>query len=372
MIDFHAVPSAPATGTRIAKRLSAALAAHRMGHMTTNDSPIRMADLIESRQIRAFVAVARRGSFTHGAKDVFLTQSAVSHAIKSMETDFGCHLFRRVGKHAVLTEAGDRLLQHCEEILRKMHDARADLSQLPGTERVALRIGAPTTVCQHIVPGVLRRLQQQFPQCGLRIETGDNPQLLAQLLAGRVDLALMVEPERRPDLAFEPLFSDQLHFLMRAAHPWAAVDEISAAQIEQATLIVPNKATRTHQLIAGYLRTRRIIMDRYIELGSIESIKELVKNGLGIGVVAQWPIHAELQSGELVTRPLGRIPLRRQWQAVHLRGRPLNEAENAFVGFFKQAAGLLAPEEPVPATAVATGRPGRLETVSSGTVLEIR
>ena len=356
MIDFHSGPGVSPTGTGTAKSLDAAVAARSMGNITTPDSSIRMANLIESRQIRAFVAVARRGSFTQGAKDVFLTQSAVSHAIKSMESDLGCHLFRRVGKHAVLTEAGDRLLQHCEEILRKMSEARTDLSRLPTTENIALRIGAPTTVCQHIVPGVLRRLQQQFTQCGLRIETGDNPQLLAQLLAGRIDLALMVEPERRADLTFEPLFSDHLHFLMRASHPWAAQGEISTAQIEQATLIVPNKSTRTHQLIAGYLRTRRIIMDRYIELGSIESIKELVKNGLGIGVVAQWPIRAELESGELVTRPLGTLPLRRQWQAVHLRGRPLNEAENAFVGYFKQATGLLA--RGVPEEAAAKNGPG--------------
>lgn len=296
-----------------------------------------MKSLIESRQIRAFVAVARRGSFTHGAKDVFLTQSAVSHAIKSMEMDLGCHLFRRVGKHAVLTEAGERLLQHCEEILRKMQDARDDVTQLPGAGQIALRIGAPTTVCQHIIPGVLRSLQQEFPHSGLRIETGDNPQLLAQLLAGRVDLAIMVEPERRPDLAFEPLFSDEMHFLMLPDHPWARVQEIGATQIENATLIVPNKATRTHQLVAAHLRARRIMMERYIELGSIESIKELVKNGLGVGVVAQWPIRAELQSGELVTRPLGDKPLSRHWQAVHLRGRPLNDAENAFVKFFRRA-----------------------------------
>jgi DNA-binding transcriptional LysR family regulator len=306
-----------------------------------NDSRARMTNLIESRQIRAFMAVARRGSFTHGAKDVFLTQSAVSHAIKSMEADLSCHLFRRVGKHAVLTEAGDRLLQHCEEILQKMRDARADLSQLPGSGQVALRIGAPTTVCQHIVPGVLRSLQEQFPQSGLRIETGDNPQLLAQLLAGRVDLAIMVEPERRPDLAFEPVFSDELHFLMPRSHAWVGLPEISAAHIEQTTLIVPNKTTRTHQLITGYLRARRIIMEKYIEPGSIESIKELVKNGLGVGVVAQWPIRAELQSGELVTRPLGKIPLARQWHAVHLRSRPLNETEGAFVRLFRLAAAKL-------------------------------
>lgn len=317
-----------------------------MENHSMKDSHTRMTNLIESRQIRAFVAVARRGSFTHGAKDVFLTQSAVSHAIKSMEADLSCHLFRRVGKHAVLTEAGDRLLRHCEEILQKMREARADLRQLPESGRVSLRIGAAMTVCQHIVPGVLRSLQEQFPQSGLRIETGDNPQLLAQLLAGRVDLAIMVEPDRRPDLAFEPVFSDELHFLLPRSHPWASLDEISAAEIEQTTLIVPNKTTRTHQLITGYLRARRIIMERYIEPGSIESIKELVKNGLGVGVVAQWPIHAELQSGELIMRPLGKTPLVRQWQAVHLRSRPLNETENAFVRLFRQAAGRLVQDAP--------------------------
>lgn len=339
MINIHVVSGADDVHWHTkCKRSIRPKAVHAVEIHSLKDPLIRMANLIESRQIRAFVAVARRGSFTNGAKDVFLTQSAVSHAIKSMETDFGCHLFRRVGKHAVLTEAGDRLLQHCEEILQKMQEARADLSQLPECGRIALRIGAPMTVCQHIVPGVLRSLQEHFPQSGLKIETGDSPQLLAQLLAGRVDLAIMVEPEKRPDLVCDPLFSDELHFLMPRTHTWAFVDEISGAQIEKTTLIVPNKTTRTHQLIAGYLRARRIVMDRFIEPGSIESIKELVRNGLGIGVVAQWPIRAELQSGELVTRPLGKIPLGRQWHAVHLRNRPLNETEQTFVRFFRLAA----------------------------------
>jgi LysR family transcriptional regulator, low CO2-responsive transcriptional regulator len=89
-----------------------------------------MEDMIESRHMRAFVAVARRGSFSLGAKDVFLTQSAVSHAIKSMEENMGYALFRREGRKAVLTEAGKKLLGYCEEILSKMHDARQELERL--------------------------------------------------------------------------------------------------------------------------------------------------------------------------------------------------------------------------------------------------
>lgn len=290
-----------------------------------------MKELIESRQIRAFVAVARRGNFTQGAKDVFLTQSAVSHAIKSLESDLGCALFQRVGRRAVLTPAGERLLQHCEEILHKMQDARLDLSQLPDLGGPGLRIGAPMTVCQHILPGVLRKVQAEYPQSGLRVETGDNPQLLTQLLSGKIDLAVMVEPERRPDLVFDPIFQDELRFVMLPSHPWATATEVTEADIRNATLILANKATRTYQLVMGYFRSARIGVQRCIELGSIESIKELVKNGLGVGIVAEWPIRSELIRGELVSRPLGRHPLSRQWYVVSLRGRGLNPVEEMMV-----------------------------------------
>lgn len=296
-----------------------------------SDPPVGVKHLLESRHIRAFVAVARRGSFTQGAKDVFLTQSAVSHAIKSMERDLGCSLFRRVGKRAVLTEAGERLLQYCEEILHKMHDARVYLRQIPGAGHEMLRVGAPMTVCQHLLPGVLRGLQAEFPTTGLRVETGDNPQLLALLLAGRIDIAVMVEPEKRPDVVGEPLFVDEMQFIVRPEHAWARPGPLTAEQIRRATLIVANKATRSHQLVTSYFRTRGIRLGPCIEFGSVESIKELVKNELGVGVVASWPMHAELARGELVARPLGAKPLERRWQALRLRDHVVTATESAFI-----------------------------------------
>lgn len=308
-----------------------------------------MKELIESRQIRAFVAVARRGNFTQGAKDVFLTQSAVSHAIKSLESDLGCALFQRVGRRAVLTHAGERLLQHCEEILHKMQDARLDLSQLPDLAAPGLRIGAPMTVCQHILPGALRRVQAEYPQCGLRVETGDNPQLLAHLLSGKIDLAVMVEPEKRPDLVFEPLFEDELRFVMLPSHAWAAAEQISEAEIRKATLILANKATRTYQLVMAYFRSARVAVERCIELGSIESIKELVKNGLGVGIVAEWPIREELTRGELVSRPLGRRALSRQWYAVYLRERAPSPVEVNLIRYLREATSDLLQQSEKPA-----------------------
>jgi DNA-binding transcriptional LysR family regulator len=330
-----------------------------------SDPSVAVKHLLESRHIRAFVAVARRGSFTQGAKDVFLTQSAVSHAIKSMERDLGCELFRRVGKRALLTEAGERLLQYCEEILHKMHDARVYLRQLPGAGLEMLRIGAPMTVCQHLLPGVLRELQAEFPQTGIRVETGDNPQIIALLLAGRIDIAVMVEPEKRADVVGEPLFSDEMQFIVRPEHPWARPGPVTAEQIRRATLIVANKATRSHQLVTSYFRDRGIRLGSCIEFGSVESIKELVKNELGVGVVASWPMHAELARGELVARPLGPKPLERRWQAVRLRDHTLTGAESTFIARLRAAGESLVRRASEGVARVAVALLGSLAGVSS-------
>jgi len=86
------------------------------------------------------------------------------------------------------------------------------------------RIGAPMTMFQHVLPSALRKVQAEHPQCGLRVETGDNP----QLLLGKIDLAVMVEA----DLVFDPLFKDELKFLMRPAHAWANGRAITMARFK--------------------------------------------------------------------------------------------------------------------------------------------
>jgi len=100
-----------------------------------------MTHSIDSRQLRAFAALARTGSFTLAAKELFLSQSAVSHSMKALENDVGCRLFDRVGKKVLLTQAGEQLLEHADKILREMVSARESITQLGKWGRTRLRIG---------------------------------------------------------------------------------------------------------------------------------------------------------------------------------------------------------------------------------------
>lgn len=115
-----------------------------------------MSQPIDSRQLRAFTILARTGSFTLAAKEMFLSQSAVSHSMKALETDVGCRLFDRMGKRVLLTEAGEGLLHHAEKILLEMSAARSSLMQLGKWGQGRLRVGASTTACQHSSVGSAR------------------------------------------------------------------------------------------------------------------------------------------------------------------------------------------------------------------------
>src|SRR6185312_2800029 len=186
---------------------------------------------LDSRQVRAFSVLARTGSFTQTARELHITQSAISHSIKALERDVGCRLLDRLGKKVVLTQAGEQLLQHAEKILAEMESARESLTQLGKWGRGRLRLGGSTTACQHLIPPVLREFKESFSEHVISIEPGDTPELVDALLRHRIDLALSLEVERESQLEFHPLFTDELHFIVSAMHPWAQAGRVERAEI---------------------------------------------------------------------------------------------------------------------------------------------
>ena len=305
---------------------------------------------LDSRQIRTFNVLARTGSFTQAARELHLTQSGVSHAMKALETDVGCRLFDRLGKKVVLTQAGEQLLQHVVKILHEMDSARESLGHLGKWGRGRLRLGASTTACQHIIPPVLREFKESFPEHNIAIEPGDAPQLVAALLHHRIDLALAPEVTKEPRLECHPLFSDALQFAVSPQHPWAQAGRVEREDIPRQSFIFYNKQSITFRLIEDYFRHEQMVLNTVIELGSMEAIKELVKLGLGVSILAPWVARKEIEEGSLVALPLGRRKLHRRWGILHWRGKRLNLAEETFVGLCDSACATLGSPATVPAS----------------------
>ena len=290
-----------------------------------------MSQPLDSRQLRAFTVLARTGSFTRTAQELHLTQSAISYAMKALEEEIGCRLLDRVGKSVLLTQAGEQLLARAEKILDEMTAARLELSHLGKWGSSRLRIGASTTACQYVLPAVLREFKESFPRCAISIEPGDTPEAIASLRAHRIDLAVNLEPRREESLEFRPLFTDELLFALSPIHPWAKAGRVPRDDIARQHYILYGKTSYTFQMIEEYFREEKIVLHSLLDLGNMEAIKELVKLGLGISIIAPWTAKKELEAGSLVTLPLGRRKLKRRWGVLHWKNQRLNLAQETFI-----------------------------------------
>ena len=288
--------------------------------------------LLDSRQLRAFVSLAETGSFTRTGRQLHLSQSAISHSIKALEGEVQCRLLDRVGKTATLTQAGEQLLGHAQRILTEMEQARERLKGLSKWGHGRLRIGASPTSCQYLLPKVLREFKESFPQCLIQIEPGDTPSALELLHNHQIDLALALEPRQLGQLEFRPLFKDELRFLVSPLHPWAMTGRVERNEITSQRFIVYTRTSYMADMIEGYFRREALVLPTSIELGNMEAIKELVKLGLGISILAPWVARRELAEGSLRALPLGPRKLERSWGILHRKGQALSLAQQTFIG----------------------------------------
>lgn len=255
--------------------------------------------------------------------------------MKALEQEVGCRLLDRMGKKVLLTQAGETLLHHAEKILQEMMTARSALEQLGKWGRGRLRVGASTTACQYILPTVLRKFKDEFPHSLITIEPCDTLTGLEMLHSHRVDLAIVLEPNNDDPLDFHPIFSDELAFVVGPEHPWASAGHVVRDQIPKQNYILFNKGSYTFRLIEQYFRGENMVLNTVIELGSMDAIKELVKLGLGVSIIAPWIASRELQDKSVVALPLGKRKLKRNWGIVHWRNRRLTLAEEKFIGLCK-------------------------------------
>lgn len=294
-------------------------------------------------QLRVFAAVAESLSFTRAAEVLFMTQSGVSHQIARLEKSIGTGLFEREGRSVSLTRAGRVLLDHARRVFVAMENAVSATRQASDPDSGMLRIGASITACQYIVPEALREFRESFPAYSLRIVPGDGPVVTQGLLEGSLDLGIVVRQQKQSKLTYHELFEDELGFLVSPLHNWARAEKVDRRELSQQRMILYNRQSTTFRLVEQYFVRARAELRDWIELGSVEAIKELVKLGLGVSVTGRWTAREEINEGSLVWLALPGKSVRRSWCVAFPTGRTPSLAEETFTDLCKSACRMLAP-----------------------------
>ena len=292
-----------------------------------------MTDLLpDLRQLRAFVSVADEGSFTLAAKKLFLTQSAISHSMKALEDSLGCRLLERLGKKTVLTEEGEVFLRRCRRVLGELEDAGRELDGLKRWGQGRIRIGAPHSLCQFLLPTVLREFRDCFPRCEPTIEADDTSRLLEKMADHDLDIVLGLRPRVGTTDSYRPLVRDRLTFVVPPIHPWAETGRADPEDLGKVQFIIYARATETHRLVEEHFDKLGVRLRPPLVLGDMEAIKGMAKIGLGVGLVAPWVAKREFDDGSLIRIPVSGEPIEREWGIFYKGDRSLSLIEETFAG----------------------------------------
>jgi DNA-binding transcriptional LysR family regulator len=285
----------------------------------------------DTRQLEAFATLSRKGSYTLAAKDLFVTQSAISHSIKSLEQEAGCKLIQKLGKKVTVTQAGSRLLEFVEPWLTEMDQVRREINGWEHFGSETIRLGASDQICRFLLPALLSEFSKVQPKCKFEIRGLDTADCLNLIGSGEIDLALTVEPLREGEFQFIPCFSDELVAVVSPSHDWAKKGMPDWVNVTKERLILPNRNGYTFRALREYLSKDKISVSSYMEMNSSEATKALIKERVGIGVMADWFVAEESRSGELVALPFGPKRLIRTWGVSLPCSKPISATEKNFV-----------------------------------------
>jgi DNA-binding transcriptional LysR family regulator len=294
------------------------------------------------RQLRALVAVADEGSFTLAARKLFVTQSAVSHSLRTLEEQLGCRLLDRSGKRVSVTTEGGILLKRCKRVVQELEEATRELDGLRRWGQTTIRVGAPHSLCHYLIPSVLREFRDCFPRCEPSVESGETAALLEKFEQGELDLVVGIKPKHHGSEGYRPLFTDRLSFVVSPFHPWAAQDADINDTLAAQQFIIYAKATDTHRMIEEWMEKMAGKVRSPLVIGDMQAIKQMAKLGTAVGIVASWVAAREVSEGTLISVEIPGPQLHREWGVFHSAQREPSLVEQAFIGLCAMAFGNMA------------------------------
>ena len=256
---------------------------------------------MEIRQLRALAAIAETRTFTAAAARVHVTQAAISMQIRQLELEVGMPLFVRTPRRCVLTEAGERLLERAQRILREHDGALAEMSELSGATHGRLRLGTASAMfSSDLLPHILRELHERHPHAEVSVTSGTSASLVKQIVAGDLDIAFVSLPVEARGVQTELLVRDELIAIASPKHSSARQRVVSAFALAGEKLILGERGGNTRRLIDEFFAQAGLRPRVAMELSRTNSIKKMVSEGMGVGIVPFQSAVEDIAEGRLV------------------------------------------------------------------------
>ena len=272
---------------------------------------------LELRHLRLVVQIVAQGSVTAAARALQLTQPALSHQLREIESRIRTPLFIRTPKRMVATAAGDEVARVGRKILAEVDQLEAQLAGGVFSEAVgSIRITTECYTCYHWLPALLMAFRERWRGIDVQIAPEHTGAALAGLKAGALDVAIV---HRRADdrrVRYTSLFDDEMVVVVAPGHALASRPFVRPDDFSGEHLILYTTPHSESIVLADVLRPANVTPQRLTRIQLTEAIVELIKADLGIGVLARWAVAPHVRAGSLVAVPLTDKGFRRRWYAA--------------------------------------------------------
>lgn len=281
-------------------------------------------------QLQTLDAVVRHGSFSRAARELHLTQPAVSMQVRQLERELGLPLLERVGKRAFPTRAGEILLGHAARAVRELETGVEVVQQLRGVVAGRIRLGTSASFSIYLLPSALRRFRARYPRTELVVVTGNAPAIARSVVANELDVGIVSLPVRERELTVSSLYRDELVAIGPRGRAWPRGVRVRAADVAAEPLILFEQGATLRRLIDEWFHRGGAVPALPMELGNTEAIKKLVETGLGLSVTSWFAAKTEVRAGRLSAARLD-PPLFRQIGVILRRDKPRTPVLDAFL-----------------------------------------
>ena len=266
------------------------------------------------RQLQVFLAVARRENVSHAAKDLGMSQSAVSGALADLEHQFDIQLFERVGKRLRVSDLGRALRARAEALYEQAREFEARLASQ--NDIGVLRVGATLTIGNYLTAPLMARFVSEQPGAHVTLHVANTAEIARKLLNFEIDVGMVEGELQQDELEVTRWCDDELLVFCAPSHPFARKRTLSDRDLCQADWIVREPGSGTRQAFEHAMHGIFPELHIALELQHTEAIKSAVKAGLGLGCVSRVALDDALRHRSLIHCKVPQRDFRRQFYFV--------------------------------------------------------
>lgn len=266
--------------------------------------------------LSVFISVADKRNFSRAAEELHLTQPAVSQQIQQLEKHVGAKLLLRTNKSVQLTKAGEIVYLHAKEITGLYKRMSMLVNELNNEPTGPLKIGASYTFGEYVLPHILARMKNLFPNIFPSVQIGNTRDIAKAIISHEIDVGIVEGEIALRNIYIKSVSTDKMYIVAGGKYPIYFNKEVTRRQVEQENWIVREEGSGTREATETLFQSLQIRPSKLMEFGSTQLIKEAVEAGLGISYLSELTVKKERMLGTIQVLNVKGTPIKRNFSVI--------------------------------------------------------